>query len=83
MTDFERQGYNAMGIPQFIDYFGDRFNDMATREVYAEYLKFWDGVQTSKIAFSRYIVRFTKYKTKLVSRNGKKMRVFVVALGSR
>lgn len=73
--------YDMVGIPQFIEYFGDRFNGIATRDAYAEYLKFWGGLHVSRIEFSRRIARFTKYKAKLVSRKGVKLRVFVVQDG--
>lgn len=76
MTDLERQEYSRCGIPQFIEYFEGRFNGAVTRDVYAEYLKFWNGNYVSKIAFSRYITRFTDYRIKSISILGAKYRVF-------
>lgn len=76
MTDFERQEYSRYGIPQFIEYFRGRFNGAVTRNVYAEYLKFWNGRHVSKIAFSRYITRLTTYRVKSISILGAKYRVF-------
>lgn len=78
----EAREYSWLGIPQFIEYFGDKFNGMVTREVYAEYQKFWNGQQISKISFSRFVVKFTNYKVKRVSIGGEKLCVFVRKDGS-
>lgn len=82
MVLLEVQEYSWFGIPQFIEYFGDKFNGMVTKEAYAEYQKFWKGQQISKISFSRFIVKFTDYRVKGVSIGGKKLRIFVRKDGS-
>lgn len=69
--------YAEFGIPQFIEYFGDRFDRAVNKDVYAEYLKFWKGKTVNNVSFGRYIANFTEYQTKLFSVGGKKLRIFI------
>lgn len=77
MTDFEVKVYSQYGIPQFIEYFKDKFEDIATCEAYNEYLKFWKGDHVSKVAFSKYVSKFAGYKIINKTICNKKYRLFV------
>lgn len=76
MTDFEVKIYSQYGIPQFIEYFKDKFEGIATCEAYNEYLKFWKGDHVSKVAFSKYISKFAGYKIINKTICNKKYRLF-------